>query len=317
MKRIYISLLAVILISKYSIAQIYTPGNGVTDSDGNTYATIIIGDHEWMAENLRTSHYANGDAILNSSSNSAWTGSFGNPDPAFCWYDNNSSYDATYGKLYNWYAVEDVRNVCPSGWYVPDWEEWSDLLLQIDPSGNIYGTQMSFSAGYKMKAVSFNGSNESGFNGVAAGGRGSSGIFDSLDEEAYWWSRADNEFDILFSNPMARWVYLSSQHLNRTSKSRKSGVSVRCVTIPGTGINDHSTIPIELFPNPATTEIRFNLPTSLVGTRFEIINVLGKVVHVGTIESTSTQLGIDWLTSGLHVLRIEGKETYLTKFLVQ
>jgi hypothetical protein len=92
------------------------PGAGVT-FNGYTYSSIVLGNgQEWMAENLRTTTYANGDPIPNVTDNTQWqnltTG-------AWAHYNNDSQYENPYGKLYNWYAVDDSRNVCPTGWHVP------------------------------------------------------------------------------------------------------------------------------------------------------------------------------------------------------
>ena len=92
------------------------PGAGVTYG-GVNYPTVVLGNgQEWMAENLRTTTYANGDPIPNVTDPNQWgaltTG-------AWAHYNNDSQYENPYGKLYNWYAVDDSRNVCPTGWHVP------------------------------------------------------------------------------------------------------------------------------------------------------------------------------------------------------
>lgn len=318
MKSLYSVILVILFSGNLATAQIYTAGNGVTDIDGNSYPTIIVGNHEWMAENLRTSRYSNGESITNATSNSAWSGGFGEPQPAYCWYDNNSSYDSEYGKLYNWVAATDPRNICPAGWYVPDWEEWSDFLLAVDPAGDIYGTQLSYTAGYKMRGQSMGGSNESGFNGVAAGSRSSSGTFDDLGSHAYWWSTSDNDLDIFFGNPSARWIYSSSHALNRTGVNRANGNSVRCVKGSGTtGVLNHSTLSIEIYPNPATVAVRFNVPASIVGSNFEVVDGLGRTVIRDIVVNTSTLLNIENFGRGLYSIKVDvGQKRYLGKFLV-
>ena len=106
----------------------FTPGAGVTDIDGNTYLTNKLGTQEWMAENLRTTKYRNGDIITNGNGNEF---SSGTTNGLWCYYQNNNSYNIPYGKLYNWYAVTDSRNVCPVGWHIPSNNEWSILITQI------------------------------------------------------------------------------------------------------------------------------------------------------------------------------------------
>lgn len=101
--------------------------HAVIDIDGNSYRTVIIGNQEWMAQNLRTTTYNDGTPIYNAREFFDWevctTG-------AYVWYNNAISYKDTYGALYNWYAVETGR-LCPDGWRVPsseDWEELTDYL---------------------------------------------------------------------------------------------------------------------------------------------------------------------------------------------
>jgi hypothetical protein len=94
----------------------------VTDIDGNTYATIQIGTQVWMAENLRTTRYRNGDPIPNVTDKWKWGGlSRG----AWCHYENDPKYEVPYGKLYNWHTVSDARKMCPTGWHVPYEAEWT------------------------------------------------------------------------------------------------------------------------------------------------------------------------------------------------
>lgn len=99
----------------------------MTDIDGNIYKTIVIGNQTWMAENLRVKHYQNGDTIPNITDNEEWgdltTG-------AYCNYSNTKNLDtiATYGRLYNWYAVADSRKLAPEGWRVPTIADWMELV---------------------------------------------------------------------------------------------------------------------------------------------------------------------------------------------
>ena len=101
----------------------------VTDIDGNEYQTVTVGGETWMRENLRVTRYRNGDAIPEVVLNSDWNGlSTG----AWCWHSNNHNNDMTYGKLYNWYAVDDARGLCPTGWHVSSESEWESLITLVD-----------------------------------------------------------------------------------------------------------------------------------------------------------------------------------------
>lgn len=103
----------------------------VTDIDGNAYHTVKIGDQWWMAENLKVTHYRNGDTIPNVTVDRQWTGL---NSGAYCYFDNNPSYGSTYGYLYNWFAVDDPRSLVPEGWQVPSDEECKQLEIHLGMS---------------------------------------------------------------------------------------------------------------------------------------------------------------------------------------
>ncbi|MFM7768400.1 MAG: FISUMP domain-containing protein, partial [Bacteroidota bacterium] len=103
----------------------------VTDIDGNTYNTVQIGTQEWMQENLKTTKYKNGDVIPSP------TGDWSNlTTGAWAYYNDSSQYNNLYGKLYNWYAVVDSRDVCPTGWHIPTDSEWNQLVKYLDPQAD-------------------------------------------------------------------------------------------------------------------------------------------------------------------------------------
>jgi len=111
----------------------------VTDIDGNVYTTIKISSQWWMAENLKVTHYRNGDSIPNVIDSSAWMGL---NTGAYCNYDNDTSHVAVYGRLYNWYTVNNNRNIAPTGWHLPTDAEWQTLIDYL--GGELF-------AGGKMK----------------------------------------------------------------------------------------------------------------------------------------------------------------------
>ena len=101
------------------------------DIDGNTYKTIVLGEQEWMAENLKTTRYSDGAAIpyitLDPESDLPMS-------PGYSWYENNEAlFRDIYGAYYNWFAV-NTGKVCPSGWHIPSDEEWKVLEVYLDPA---------------------------------------------------------------------------------------------------------------------------------------------------------------------------------------
>ena len=198
----------------------------VTDMDGNVYHTVTIGTQVWMKENLKTTHYRNGDTIPNVISTVAWGGL---TTGAYCNYNNDTTNGAMYGRLYNWYAVTDSRNICPDGWHVPSFSEWqilSDFLGGIDVAGG------------KMKdTVLWNSpntgaDNSSGFSGLPGGTRFDAGSFYNLGFRADFWSSTPvggqaYQRDLQYDNAKFSWG----------GGAKMMGFSVRClrdlpVTIP-------------------------------------------------------------------------------------
>jgi uncharacterized protein (TIGR02145 family) len=171
----------------------------MTDQQGNVYKTIVIGTQEWMAENLKTSIYRNGQPIATNLTNLEWQNTINTQIGAWSYSNNDSQYDCPYGKLYNWYAVADPRNVCPTGWHVPTDAEWSVLINYLDPNAD-GGNNFSNIAGGELKSTGLqywlspnqNATNESGFSGLPAGNRSSDGTFYNIGSYGFWWSSTEN-----------------------------------------------------------------------------------------------------------------------------
>jgi uncharacterized protein (TIGR02145 family) len=201
----------------------------MTDQEGNVYKTIVIGSQEWMAENLKTNVYRNGEIISNINSNNEWavltTG-------AWCYLNNNSLNLCPYGKLYNWYAVADERNLCPTGWHIPTDIEWSTLINFLDPSAN-GGNTLPNNAGSKMKSVgelyfvaaNQDATNESGFGGLPGGVRFFDGPFIGTGNTGGWWSSTENGP----INIHCRDLNIADTSARRVGLERNGALSVRCV----------------------------------------------------------------------------------------
>lgn len=230
----------------------FTKG-AVNDIDGNTYKTIIIGNQEWMAENLKVTHYPDGSPMKLVEDELKWVelGDLSHWEQgAYCYYNNNSS--SVYGALYSWTAAtnnktssgypSDVQGICPEGWYVPGDMDWIKLLMNLGMdyssakatgyNGTGQGSQLAGEEGYPglwnpggLKENSAFGS--SGFNGLPGGYRDDrDGAFVYQHEFGLWWTSTmyENEpnfrtFAIKYSDPRIDHYY----------HSRTQGISVRCV----------------------------------------------------------------------------------------
>ena len=177
------------------------PGPNLTDIDGNVYNTITIGNQTWTKKNLNVSKYRNGDVIPQVTDATQWdsltTG-------AWCYYSNNSSNGTTYGKLYNWYAVNDPRGLAPVGYHIPSQAEWNILINYLGGS-SVAGGKMKEVGTTHWLSPNTGATNISGFTGLPGGYKIGNGTFYSISDFGYWWSST-----AIPANEMAGAYYLRS-----------------------------------------------------------------------------------------------------------
>ena len=199
----------------------------VTDVDGNIYPTVTIGSQTWMAKNLEVTHYRNGDIIPNITNQTSWDNtSLG----AWCDYEHNSAYGDIYGHLYNWYTVNDPRNVAPNGWHVATRADYQLLVTYL---GGTIGQEDSVAGGHMKEAgllhwVSPNtgASNSSGFTALPAGWLEFNGFY-SIFEGTIWWA-----VDPLTQNNASKFAYSNGAgHAGALPLMAlpNAGCSIRCV----------------------------------------------------------------------------------------
>lgn len=192
----------------------------VADIDGNEYSIVKIGNQYWMASNLKTTRYRNGDPIANVMDYTAWqaltTG-------AWCDYDNSSNNGSEYGHLYNWYAVNDSRNIAPAGWHVPTDAEW-DVLINYLGGSNVAGGKMKEAGNTHWAMTNYGATNESGFTALPAGFSNSRGW--NITTYAYFWSSTE------YNSTQAWYRVLQNEVASvlRTYNNTKNlGFSIRCI----------------------------------------------------------------------------------------
>jgi len=192
----------------------------ITDIDGNTYKTVTIGTQTWMAENLKVTKYNDGIAIPNVTNNTAWreltTG-------ALCDYDNTPSNSETYGKLYNWHAV-NTGKLCPTGWHVPSDAEWTELTDYLGGT-SVAGGKLKETGTTHWASPNTGATNETGFTALPGGNRGSNGTFGDIGGGGSWWSAT--EYGATYARRRDMNYGYSGVYRDRYSK--EVGFSVRCV----------------------------------------------------------------------------------------
>ena len=191
------------------------------DIDGNVYQTVMIGNQEWMAENLKVTHYRNGDAIPTGLSSSSWANT---TSGAYAVYNDNESYADTYGYLYNWYTVDDSRGIAPEGWHIASDEEWTELT---DYLGSNAGSQLAGRADlwYDGNLENNAAFGTSGFNGLPGGFRSSSGYYGYVSYSSYFWS--STVYSV--ANAWNRLLNFLYSGVYRSSYTKRNGFSLRCV----------------------------------------------------------------------------------------
>jgi len=158
-------------------------GTGVTDIDGNAYPSVIIDGVEWMAMNLRTAHYANGDLIPVPANGTEWMAATAGASCSLYQFHGFEHYDVPYGKFYNWYAVTDPRQVCPAGWRMPTADEMFTLFYNHDPREQLSDD------GPEYWGVDNTASNSTGFSAVPAGVRtGTLSAVQLMNTDGIFWT---------------------------------------------------------------------------------------------------------------------------------
>lgn len=202
----------------------------VVDIDGNVYSTVIIGDQEWFAENLRTTKYKDGNVIPTGHSDSEWsnlsTGAYAiYPHSQIDGLGSDLDVLEAYGGLYNWYAVETGK-LCPDGWRVPTDEDWTSLIDYVGEhaGAKLKSTRTEPDAHPRWKSPNDVANDEYGFSAFPGGHR-FNGTFKSVGVDGWWWSAS--EYDALWAWP--RHIYNSSSSIYRDLTLKQRGLSVRCM----------------------------------------------------------------------------------------
>lgn len=201
---------------------------------GYNYETVLIGEQCWFAENLRSENYQNGDAIPVGLSDEEWSST---TSGAMAVYGEGSSSCNTYspdgdacdpdwslveyGRLYNWYAVEDDRSLCPNGWSIPGDDNWQQMV-QVLGGDEVAGSTMKSQSGWDQGG---NGTNSSGFNATPSGLKVLDGGFVDAGWVTYWWTSSAHQIDASYN----RSVNWPDGDVSLSSNDNNYGFSIRCI----------------------------------------------------------------------------------------
>jgi uncharacterized protein (TIGR02145 family) len=185
------------------------------------FPSLEIGNQIWMTENLNVDKFRNGDPIPEAKTDEEWEQAGKEGKPAWCYYHNDPENGVKYGKLYNWYAVNDSRGLTPVGWHIPSDAEWTTLEDHLSEDA---GKKIKSKSGWNEEG---NGTNSSGFSGLPGGVRENGGSFVGIGYGAVWWSASDS--DSSADRAKHRRVNGNDGNLGRSSGGKAAGMSVRCL----------------------------------------------------------------------------------------
>lgn len=195
------------------------PAELVTDVDGYVYETIKIGTQVWMASNLKVTHYRNGDPIPTGEWYSLYAG-------GYCSYNDDDQNKTTYGRLYNWFTIDDSRNIAPEGWHVASIEEWETLIEYLGGNDLAGGRMKVHGTDYWIRPNT-GANNESGFSALPGGRISSGGTSLDLRVGAWFWS--SSELGGVSYEALCAGLAFNNSIVILRSKHLYEGLSIRCV----------------------------------------------------------------------------------------
>jgi uncharacterized protein (TIGR02145 family) len=178
----------IVAIGLCSMSILAQETGSVTDSrDGKIYKTVVIGSQTWSSENLDAITFSNGDTIPQARTIEEWMKAGSQGKPAWCLFDNSTTIGEKYGKLYNWYAVNDPRGLAPKGTHIPDDADWTKLTNFL-----IGGTTEKKAKSSKEIVAKGSNIKKSGFDGLPGGYRSEMGLFNDFGFDGGWWSATES-----------------------------------------------------------------------------------------------------------------------------
>jgi uncharacterized protein (TIGR02145 family) len=186
--------------------------------------TVKIGNQVWTNKNLNVATFRNGETIPQAKTDEEWSAASQNKKAAWCYYGNDPKNGTKYGKLYNWYAINDPRGLAPLGYHIPTDQEWT-VLSNFLGGRDVAGKKMKSSSGWPRDN---NGTNSSAFAGLPGGYRSYDGELHLIGSLGHWWSASEDDE----SYGMSAWFQSLGQfdiYVQRDSQEKGHGMSVRCV----------------------------------------------------------------------------------------
>lgn len=310
------------------LAAVFCNGNihtqTVTDYDGNVYKTVTIGSQVWLLENLKVSHYRNGDSIIETKDSIPWAAQ---TNGAWCYFKNNPNNGKIYGSLYNGYAVVDPRGLAPVGCHIPTDEEWKTLEMFLGMSANTANLTdwRGANEGAMLKEIDTihwhwptgnAATNISGFTALGSGWRNHSNpagytSFINLTNTGQWWTSTYRGSDLWMRN-----LCVYHTDIYRTYYPKQHGCAVRCILDFGAKINvQNQENTIQTYPNPVAT-ILFVKLKSFESADLQIFNSIGREIMKIPLSAGENKIDVSTVPNGIVIAYIKTTDGKYSSFKI-
>jgi uncharacterized protein (TIGR02145 family) len=317
----------------------------VTDIDGNQYNTVQIGEQVWLKENLKVTRYNNGDQIMEMLNPEYWlwqadfnttTNPFGYGTPGHCYYNNDTMFLNRYGRLYNWFVAGDNRNVCPTGWKVPSYNDYYEMFSYIDSttldlleysqyyindgvmndkSGKKFSSNLYWDQGY-------GGNNQTGFTALPNGERSHYSWTFTLENTkylyegvmAYFWTKDTVSWDMDGGfGVRSKSIHIIGDYIRMYPSGRSNGYGIRCIKDSSNGFYEEIKVEPSIYPNPTNENVTFVSDDSFSGQTYEVYEINGQLIRSGEISSTQQIINISDQPTGVYMMRVKDKVFKIVK----
>jgi uncharacterized protein (TIGR02145 family) len=300
-----------LLLALITIAAFKDQAQTVTDIDGNVYNTITIAGQVWLKENLKVTHYRNGDAIPLVPGAAAWSAL---TTGAWCNYNNVAGNADTYGRLYNWYATQDARGIAPEGWHVATDAEWITLTDYLGGE-TVAGGKLKETGTLHWGPPNIGATDEVGFTALPGGYRANNEVFIGLHSIGSWWTSDASTPGFAWANG----IFNEAVNVDRGGYyEQKMGFSIRCVRDINTGsAPGNSDEQINFRPNPASERIVIDIPRGMQAMTVTLVDLTGRTVLRNEIIPTLNSVDIRSLKKGTYIIEITGSAVRFRKLLIK
>ncbi len=281
----------------------------VFDHDGNLYHTITIGTQTWTQENLKVTHFNNGDSIPKVSDDTPWINA---THGAYCDYNRSSDSALTYGHLYNWLVITDSRGIAPDGWHVPSDSEWLQLINYL--GGNtLAGGKLKDTGTLYWQSPNAGANNQSGFTALPGGMRGNNALFSFINANDYFWSSTVNDT----TSGWCRAMTYSDSSVYKLYAKTQVGISVRLIRDSTWNVNENDPQgQLNIYPNPASEKVSVSFKGKK-NLQLEIYNAVGACVFQKRLEDAGNMVDIRSLSKGVYIIQIIAADITIRQKLIK